>query len=209
MNDYEDIATAALHRDWQSCARIMFGLLFRCSRQDQLKIATEVLQTYADIWKTKHQDRPDVRSIPERLTGASLDIRPDFPDLPEDADAADAEYENALTGYYNGKFYDHLPERWTRNFASAIRSTVTAHQINCWMIKYPGSYQSWKVSLNFDCPTFLQDDSAADEAVSMWRFVENLLRRCHPGQGSCSVHLYEQWDATYLFEIAPIKVKVG
>lgn len=200
MDDYEDIGTAALHRDWQGCARIMFGLLYRRSRQDQLQIATEVLETYADTWKAKHQDRAKIRSVPERLMKASFDLRPDLPELPDDADAADAEYENALTEYYNGKFYANTPEEWTSNFASAIRSTVAAHQISRWMRKYPQSYQLWNAGRDFDGPTFLEDDSAADEAAGMWQFVERLLRRTYPATEITPISrsLYEQWEATYL-----------
>src|SRR5271169_4788520 len=136
MDDYEDIEAAARHRDWQGCARLMFGLLYACTSNQQRKVSAETLRSYVDIWRTKHQG--SWQAIPERVLVNGTKARPPaLPEFPEDLDPADAEYENGLTEYYNGAFFATDHAEHTVHFATAIRSAVTARQINSWLRERP------------------------------------------------------------------------
>jgi hypothetical protein len=175
MDDYEDIETAALHHDWQSCARIMFGLLYRFPAREQRNIAAAALTNYIDIWKAKHSGA--LRSVPDHILRAEKsDTTPQLPDFPEDLDPADAEFENALIEFYNAAFFDDTHDQSTLDFATAIRSAVIAKQVNKWINAHPNDYAKWKAGLRFDGPTFLVDETAAREAEATWKFVAGQLK---------------------------------
>jgi hypothetical protein len=207
MDEYEDIETAACHRDWQGCARIMFGLLYRCGTDAQRNVAKAALYTYIEIWKAKHKNA--LKLIPVRvLANATNGKRPALPEFPEDLDPADAEFENGLIEFYNGAFFPGSHARRTQHFATAIRSSVTARQINRWLREHPDDYAKWKAGRGIDGPTFLDDDAAADEAQRMWKFVEKLLteqcaaspipfaQRLRPSKRISQ--LYKQWEESIL-----------
>jgi hypothetical protein len=179
MDEYEDIESAARHRDWHGCARLMFLMLFRCAKEQQRSIAAQTLNTFTPIWKEKHrnalQELPDVV-----LADDSQGNRRMFPDLPEDLDLdpADAEFENGLLKFHNGVLSPRH-NRYTAHFATATRSAVTARQINSWLHNHPDEYGKWKAGRSFEGPTFLDDEAASIEALSAWGFVANLLREQH------------------------------
>lgn len=105
---------------------------------------------------------------------------PALPDFPEDLDPADAEFENGLLAFYNGAYFPGPDSRRTVQFATAIRSAVTARQINMWMREHPDDYAKWKAGRKFGGATFLGDEAAADEAERAWKFVDYLLNRQQP-----------------------------
>jgi hypothetical protein len=208
MDEYEDIETAARHRDWQGCARLMFLMLFRCAKEQQRSIAALTLNTYTPIWKEKHrnasQELPDIV-----LADGSQRNRRMFPDLPEDLDLdpADAEFENGLLEFHNGVLSPRH-NRYTAHFATAIRSAVTARQINSWLQKHPDEYGKWNAGRSFEGPTFLDGEAASIEASSTWNFVADLLREQHifitipfskqPRSSKQIERLYRNWEETVL-----------
>src|SRR6266849_6197750 len=112
MDEYKDIETAARHRDWQGCARIMFSRLFRCPADEQRNVAAKALHTYIKVWKAKHKSA--LRSVPDRvLTNKNNGTRPPLPDFPEDLDPADSEFENGLLAFYNGAYFPGPDSRRT------------------------------------------------------------------------------------------------
>jgi hypothetical protein len=179
MDEYEDIETAARHWDWQGCARLMFVMLFCCAKEQQRSIAAQTLNAYTAIWKEKHRNA--LREFPDIvLADGSHRNRHMFSDLPEDLDLdpADAEFENGLLEFHNGAVSPRH-NRYTAHFATAIRSAVTARQINRWLQNHPDEYEKWKAGRGFDGPTFLDDEAASIEALSAWNFVASLLREQH------------------------------
>jgi hypothetical protein len=179
MDEYEDIETAARHWDWQGCARLMFLMLFRCAKEQQRSIAAQTLNTYTPIWKEKHRNA--LHELPDSvLVNGSQRHRRAFPDLREDLDLdpADAEFENGLLEFHNGVLSPRH-SRYTAHFATAIRSAVTARQINSWLQNHPDEYAKWKARRSFEGPTFLDDEAASEEALSAWSFVAHLLREQH------------------------------
>jgi hypothetical protein len=175
MDEYEDIETAARHWDWQGCARLMFLMLFRCAKEQQRSIAAQTLNTYTPIWKKKHrnalQELPDIV-----LANGPQRARRVFPDRPEDLDPdpADAEFENALVEFHNGVLSPRH-NRYTAHFATAIRSAVTARQINSWLQNHPDEFGVLLAVRSFERPTFLDVDAASKEALSSGSFIAYLL----------------------------------
>jgi hypothetical protein len=100
--------------------------------------------------------------------------------LPEDLDLdpADAEFENGLLEFHNGVLSPRH-NHYTAHFATAIRSAVTARQINSWLQNHPDKCGKWKAGRRFEGPTFLDDQVASIEALSAWKFVGDLLREQH------------------------------
>lgn len=208
MDEYEDIETAARHRDWQGCAKLMFLALFRSPKRQQRDVATRTLYTYAPIWKQKHPE--PLRKLPDYLlsTGSTVK-RLAFPDLSEDLDLdpADAEFENGLIKFCHG-VSTSIYRRYTISFATAIRSAVTARQINKWLERHPEEYARWRDGRSFEGPTFLDDEAASEEAYTAWVFVGHLLREQHiPTFPSFAeqvraaqeaVRLYQNWEETVL-----------
>jgi len=203
MNGYENIETAARHKDWQECARIMFGLLYRCKTEGQRNVARAALYPYVKIWRAKHQD--SLKQIPDRLLENDINTRrPKLPELPEDLDPADAEFENGLIEFYNGAYFSGSHSQHTMHFATAIRSAVTARQIDKWLHDHPDDYSRWKSGHGIDGPTFLDDGAAANEARIAWRFVDHLLKRqpmIARGSARLSKQIaqsYKRWEDTVL-----------
>jgi hypothetical protein len=97
MDDYEYIEAAARHWDWQGCARIMFGLLYECTPDQQREVAAKALATYIKTWKAKHKGV--LGKIPENiLISSGIEKMITFPEFPEelDLDPADTEFEKWL-----------------------------------------------------------------------------------------------------------------
>jgi hypothetical protein len=170
MDDYASIDDAARHRDWNSCDRIMFRQLFLCSTKEQKIIAAQALLLYRNIWNEKH---PKV-AFPWRSLEA--DAQPNaLPQLREPLDPADAEFENAAVEYIAGTSGNEDHSKRTAHFASAIRSSVLAIQINRWVRDFPQQYQRWRSGRSFEGPTFLDDEQAATDAENAWKRVEALF----------------------------------
>jgi hypothetical protein len=210
MDDYEDIESAARHLDWQGCAKIMFSLLYRCTREEQREIAAKALDSYVDTWKTKH--RGIWRSVPQRvLVNGHSGEAPDFPEFPAelDLDPADAEFENGLAEFYNGAYLASNHDDQTIHFATAIRSAVAARQIDKWIHRHPYAYRKWRAGRLLDGPTFLDDEAATYEAQTAWEFVDHLFKIqhhgvrpwSHTGSGAASkkvAALYRRWERSAL-----------
>jgi hypothetical protein len=210
MDDYEDIESAARHLDWQGCARIMFALLYGRTRDEQQEVAAKILDSYIDIWKSKHKGI--WATIPQSLlVNGHSGKTPDFPEFPEelDLDPADAEFENGLAEFYNGVYVPSNHEDQTVHFATAIRSAVAARQIDRWIHRHPDAYKRWKAGRLIDGPTFLDDESATHEAQTAWEFVDRLFKMQHHGarpwshtrNGAASkkvAALYRRWEELIL-----------
>jgi hypothetical protein len=172
MDDYPNMSAAVSNRDWQGCARVMFRQLFFCPAKEQKKIAALTLSEYAPIWNEKH---PTMNWILPWITSNARDQQRELPELPDDLDPADAEFEDALIEFFNGTVEtDNHAER-TVHFANAIRSSVLASQIDWWLRDYPAEYQRWKEGLVIRGPTFLDDEKAAKEAETAWMRVDSLF----------------------------------
>jgi hypothetical protein len=201
MDEHQNIDAAARNQDWQECARNMFWLLYTYTRSRQRDIAKAVLYTYVVIWKEKHEDV--LRHFPEHLLEAKGEV-PEIPEFPEDLDPADAEFENGLIEFYNGSFFPSNHARHTMYFATAIRSAVTARQINRWLQDHPDDYAKWKSGRGVEGSTFQDDEAATLEAQSAWRFVDDVLKRQPPithGPSRSSRQIatsYQRWEDTFL-----------
>jgi hypothetical protein len=209
MDDYEDIEAAARHWDWQGCARIMFGLLYERTPDEQREIAAKALATYIKIWKSKHQGV--WREVPEELLIArSIEKRITLPDFPEelDLDPADAEFENGLTEFWSGAYSSSNHANRTRHFATSIQSAVTARQIHKWIQHHPTDFVKWKAGRLIDEPTFLDDQVAIAEAQKAWEYVDRLFKsqRRHPPlpavhrkrSSKRAMELYRRWESSIL-----------
>jgi hypothetical protein len=179
MDEYEDIETAAAHCDWKGCAKLMFVMLFQCTKEQQRSLSAKVLDTYVPVWKQKHSGALGV--LPGSVLINESNEQPAFPEFPDscDLDPADAEFENGLLEFYNGAFVPAPHSRYTAHFATSIRSAVTARQINRWLQGHPAEYTKWKAGRDFDGATFFEDEAAAGEAKAAWIFVDYLLKQQH------------------------------
>ena len=177
-----------------------------CTRTTGSSLATS--RAYVDTWATKHKGEP-VEKIPEMiLEGRSIGRRPAFPEFPEDLDPADSEFENGLLEYYQAAYLRATHDRYTLHFATAIRSTVTARQIDTWIREHPDAYRRWKAGQKFDSPTFLDDETAAKEAERAWGFVGRLFQEIGTsvisniprqfGRPRPINRLYEKWEDSVL-----------
>src|SRR6202034_88768 len=92
-----------------------------------------------------------------------------------DLDAADTEFQEAVIEFSNGT-KNNLHETQTAHFATTIRSSVLAIQINRWIKDFPDAYQEWRTGHSFDGPTFLQDENAAQEASEAWMAIDRLIK---------------------------------
>jgi hypothetical protein len=192
MDEPSTITVAAQLRDWRGCEKIMFRLLSMCTREQQLAIASQALVLYQAIWFAKH---------PKAV----------FPegDCDLELDAADAEFENAICEVKAGKsqkieYFDRV-----RHFATAIRSSVLAVQINRWIGDFPDEYRLWREGRAFKGPTFLEDPEAEDAAAKAWSWIDSLFNMVASRPGTLSHHPrwgeaeiveteYAKWNATLL-----------
>jgi hypothetical protein len=203
MDDYENIEESARHRDWQGCARIMFRLLFRFPAKEQRSVARAALCMYVHIWREKHDS--ELKQVPDYLLANGIrGERPTLPEFPEDLDPADAEFENGLLEFYNGTFFPGTHPQHTMHFATAVRSAVTAMQINRWLRAHPDDYAKWKAGSGFNGPTFLDDEEATAEAQVAWKYIADLLKAQPPKSyrlwrpGRRIEQFYQDWEATIL-----------
>jgi hypothetical protein len=142
--------------------------------------SVKVLDTYVPIWQEKHSGA--VGEIPDSVLANSINSkRPALLDLSEglDLDPADTEFKNGLLEFYRGALSKVIHSRYTAHFATAIRSAVTARQINRWLQGHPIEFAKWRSGRGFDGPTFLDDEAAAEEAQAAWKFVDHLLKEQH------------------------------
>ena len=209
MADYESIEMAARSRDWQGCARIMFGLLYERTSDEQREIAAKALATYIKTWESKHNGVwRDV--LEEILIHRSIGKGVTFPDFPEelDLDPADAEFENGLTEFWNGAYSSSNHANRTRHFATSIHSAVTACQIHKWIQHRPADFVKWKAGRLTEGPTFLDDQATVAEAQRAWEYVDRLFksRRRHPllpqahtkRSSKRAMELYRRWESSIL-----------
>lgn len=166
------MTVAARHRDWPACARILFGLLFSLPTEVQQEIAAETISEYINIWNEKH---PTLTHVPLWFLQHKADRQSEIPGFPADLDPADAEFETALMEFVNGTSasLDHA-ER-TKHFATTIRSSILARQMNRWLHDYPLQYERWKRGLPLEGPSFLDDAGAHEEAAGSWKRVDKLI----------------------------------
>lgn len=207
--DYSNLEIAARHRDWQACARILFRLLYCRSAEMQQRIAAEVLSAYVGIWIEKHPEYASIsiekhseQSVPWTLYYGA-DQQPRIREFPSNPDPADAEFENALIEFNNGasQSIDHAEH--TKHFATAIRSSVLARQINQWLHDFPDQFERWKNGLPLDGPSFLDDEVAAREAESAWINVGRLIGKQHFSsrkfEGDVRLaEAYDDWEKSLL-----------
>jgi len=215
MTSAPGIASAAKTRDWHECGRLMFALLFHCRFEEQCDVASQSLERYLTIWNSKHPDWSSYalnsllargRNRPSPATRASEN--PALPEFPHDLDPADAEFENAVIGFYKGLSYSASHSEHTMNFATAIRSAIVARQVDRWLRDHPREYAAWRSGKPFSGPTFLDDDNASAEAEDGWISISRLLeqqpsvqsvrpaRRCELTHEVAAP--YRQWEALAL-----------
>lgn len=192
MTTYETIKSAASHKDWQECARIMFLSLYEREFDDQREVVKSVLTTYIDRLISKYPNR----KIPYFLTFGLLDEN-----LVE-IDAADTEFQNSIIEYYNASFQSSHDEQ-TTHFATSIRSCVLAGQINAWIMSHPDSYKKWKEGETFKGPTFLEDKKSINEVERLWGYVEDILSKHQDGRRVYKLSkevdfLYQKWESSIL-----------
>jgi hypothetical protein len=168
MDQDRSITAAARHRDWDSCARIMFQQLFFCTTEEQRIIVVKALSAYGRIWNEKH---------PKLMLADIDELRQELPSFPDDLDPADTEFQNSVFEYRAGLSLkiDHA-ER-TSHFATAIRSSVLAIQINRWILGFPDQYKRWRAGRIDSGPTFLDDKTAASDAENAWIRIDGLFAR--------------------------------
>jgi hypothetical protein len=202
MDDFSTIKSAAANRDWEACERMMFRSLFFCSTKTQKNIAAQALSPYAKVWNDKHPNNAI------RVFGDAIDEQQELPPFPDNLDPADAEFESALIEFHNGLSRKINHVRHTMHFATAIRSTVLATQINRWICDFPGEYEQWKEGRIVKGPTFLDDQGAAQVAESAWIRIDSLLtkgRQSSPSmierpstQAAKVDTLYARWEKSLL-----------
>jgi hypothetical protein len=168
----------------------MFLQLFQCAKPDQEAVAKAALERYRPIWDRKHHRPPP--SAARYLAGLSEDP------IADDLDPADAEFEEGATEFEQGIMSDDHAE-YTRHFASAIRSSIVAEQINVWIANHAESYRRWRDGQSFNGPTFLDAPTAVRTATAAWVLVEKSLAealksRPRPARdGDVEAH-YKEWE---------------
>jgi hypothetical protein len=175
MDEYADITEAARQRDWQSAAKVMFMLLYKCSARQQYHIAITALSRYVEIWTKKHEKSWAV-TLKEFLMSPTIGRHSKLPEFPDNLDPADAEFENGLIEFYSGSDFKNDHAQRTIHLATAIRSSVLAKQIEQWRLDYPEECAKWKAGQWLEGPTFLEDELAAKEAIKAWIFVDEQLK---------------------------------
>jgi hypothetical protein len=172
MDEYPNITVAAHHRDWDGCARIMFRQLFFCTAEEQRKIAARALSAYETIWIEKHPNMPGIPLGPFLNTVEQQEVI-----FPGNLDPADTEIENAVIEYLNGMSQKIGHAERTAHFATTIRSSILAIQINRWIHDFPDDYKRWQAGLTFSGRTFLDDKNAAHDAENAWADIDALIAK--------------------------------
>jgi hypothetical protein len=152
----------------------MFQQLFSYSFDEQKAITQGALLPYLNIWNEKHRDEHPHLSTDLPLMKLKVQ-EPTSSALPDELDPADAEFWNALLGYFDGISENNEPVQRIKHFATAIRSSVLAVQINQWIRDFPGQYQHWRRGEIVSGPTFLDDKVAADKAEKAWERIDFLF----------------------------------
>ena len=201
MNEELSIRRAAREHDWNACARIIFWQLFSRSFDEQKKITEGALALYFAIWNTKHPDKA------KHLPLAAFSLREDESlngDFSEDIDPADNEFCNAILEYNEGISGTAQPLERINHFATSIRSSVLAIQINRWIRDFPDQYERWRAGELVNGPTFLHDEAAADDAQKAWESIDHLFSHESPGRAKAEVPMnkiedaYRAWERSLL-----------
>jgi hypothetical protein len=201
MNEQLSIRKAAREHDWNACARVMFRQLFLRSFDEQKKITEGALALYFDIWNSKHPDKP------KHLPLVTFGLREDESlngDFSEEIDPADTEFCNAILEYNEGISETGKPLERINHFATSIRSSVLAIQINRWIRDFPDQYGRWRAGKLVKGPTFLDDKAAADDAQKAWESIDYLLSHEWPGRAMAEVPMnkiddaYRAWERSLL-----------
>lgn len=201
MNGQLSIRRAAREHDWNACARIMFWQLFSHTFDEKKKITESALALYFDIWNAKHPDKAN------HLPLVTFSLREDESlngDFSEDIDPADNEFCNAILEYNEGISGTGQPLAQINHFATSIRSSVLAIQINRWIRNYPDQYERWRAGKLVNGPTFFDDETAADDAQKAWESIDYLFSNESPGRAMAEVPMnkiedaYRAWERSLL-----------
>jgi hypothetical protein len=178
----------------------MFWQLFSRSFDEQKKITEGALALYFDIWNSKHPDKA------KHLPLMTFSLREDdslSDDFSEKTDPADSEFCNAIMEYNEGISETGLLER-INHFATSIRSSVLAIQINRWIRDFPDQYEHWKAGKHVNGATFMDDEAAADDAQKAWESIDYLFSHQWPGRAMAEIPMnkiedaYRAWERSLL-----------
>jgi hypothetical protein len=201
MNERLSIRRAAREHNWDACARIMFWQLFSRTFDEQKKITEGALVLYFDIWNRKHPDKA------KHLPLTTFSLREDESlngDFFEEIDPADNEFCNAILEYNEGISETCKPLERINHFATSIRSSVLAIQINRWIRDFPDQYERWRAGKLVNGPTFLDDKAAADDAQKAWESIDDLFSHEWPGRAMAEIPMnkiedaYRAWERSLL-----------
>jgi hypothetical protein len=199
MDEHLSIRRAARAHDWGACARIMFWQLFSRTFEEQKRITKDVLLVYLNIWNDKH---PAIY-LPPKEFHLDDDLVSKM-ELCEKIDAADNEFCNALIEYAEGMSNNNRSIERVKHFATSIRSSVLAIQINRWIRNFPEQYERWKAGKLVSGPTFLDDKLAADDAEKAWEHIDLLFSHTAQGQATPEMPMnkietaYREWERSLL-----------
>jgi len=201
MDEHLNIRRAARAHDWTACARIVFWQLFSRTFDGQKSITKHALLPYLNIWNEKHPSK----TIPVALTTFSLheDLSSKF-DPAEEIDAADNEFCNAFLEYAEGASDNSGAIERVKHFATSIRSSVLAIQINRWIRDFPDQHQRWRTGKLISGPTFLDDEAAANDAEGAWEHIDLLFShsrhdRAIPEIPTNKIEVaYREWERSLL-----------
>jgi hypothetical protein len=197
MNEQLSIRRAAREHDWNACSRIMFLRLFSRTFDEQKKIAEGALVLYFEIWNRKHPDK--VKHLP-LMTFSLREDKSLNGDFSEELDPADNEFCNAILEYNEGISETDKPLERISHFATSIRSSVLAIQINRWIRDFPDQYERWRAGKLVNGPTFLDDEAAADDAQKAWESIDDLFSHEGPDRAMAEIPMIKIEDACQAWE---------
>lgn len=199
MDEHLSIIRAARAHDWSACAWIMFWQLFSRAFEEQKSITKDVLLVYLNIWNEKH---PAIYLSPEEFHQDN-DLVSKI-ELCEKIDAADNEFCNAFIEYVEGMSNNSRKVEGVKHFATSIRSTVLAIQINRWIRDFPDQYERWKAGRLVSGPTFLDDKAAANDAEKAWEHIDYLFSNVPQDRPVSEIPMnridaaYREWERSLL-----------
>ena len=179
----------------------MFWQLFSRTFDEQKKITEGALLRYLDIWNRKHPDK--AKHLPLMAFSLCEDESLDG-DFSEEIDPADNEFCHAMLEYNKGISETDGPLERIKHFATCIRSSVLAIQINRWIRDFPDQYERWKAGKLVNGATFLDDKAAADDAEKAWEYIDDLFSYEWPGRAMAETstnkieEAYRAWERSLL-----------
>lgn len=177
----------------------MFWQLFSRTFDEQEKITKGALLRYFDIWNKKHPDQ-----ILQLMTFNLREDESSNGDFSEDIDPADNEFRNAVMEFNQGISETSEPLERIKHFATSIRSSVLAIQINRWIRDFPEQHERWKARKLINGPTFLDDKAAADDAQEAWEYIDYLFSDEWPSRATTEIPMnkiedaYRAWEQSLL-----------